>query len=653
MSAARHGLAALCCAALAAAAAAAADDAAPVDERITDFASHLVVAADGQLTVTETIAVVAGGEQIKHGLYRDFPTIYDGPWGTRVEVPFEVTAVTRDGRPEPYHSATLENGARVYIGNADVTLPPGPYVYAITYRTARQLGFFADHDELYWNATGNGWAFPIEHASATVRLPAAIAPAQVRVEGYTGAAGASERNLTATVDPASGTARFATTQPLAPYEGLTIVASFPTGVIAPPSEAEQRTAWLASNRHLLAGAGGFGVVLLYLVGAWLAVGRDPARGTIIPLFEPPLGLDAPGVRYVGGMGYDERCFTAALVSLAVKGWMRIDEKDGAFTLVSLAERTAPLSAAERRVHGALFARSGDTLTLETSNHGPLRTAIAALQTGLALEYDGKLFRANQRWIWPGVGLAAATLLAVGWYGPGAGAFGVGLMLLWLGVWSFACMSLLENVTRGWRDALRPGVGIFSRVVGLFFALVVTAISLPFLAGEVFGLFALTEMTTVWAVPLLLLLAAANWLFLYLLKQPSSAGQRVLDAIDGFRMYLTTAEGDELRQAPPKTPQQFATLLPFAIALGVEHAWSERFADVLAAAAERGDSGAYQPGWYRGRSWHDLGARGVTAMVGSSLSSAVASSSVAPGSRSGSSGGGSSGGGGGGGGGGGW
>jgi len=650
VSGARGVLAALCCAVLAAAVAA--DDAAPVDERITDFASHIVVAVDGQLTITETIAVVAGGEQIKRGIYRDFPTIYGGAWGTRVEVPFEVAAVTRDGRPEPSHRETQENGVRVYIGDADVTLPPGPYVYTITYRTARQLGFFADHDELYWNATGNGWAFPIERASATVQISASIPPAQVRVEGYTGPAGATDRNLIATVDPASGAARFATTQPLGSYEGLTIVVSVPKGFIQPPSEAAQRDAWLASNRHLLAGAAGLGIVLLYLVGAWLVVGRDPSRGTIIPRFTPPLELDAPGVRYVGGLGWDERCFTAALVSLAVKRWVRIDEQDGAFTLASLAERTTPLSATERRVYGALFTTKGETLALERANHGRLRAAIAALQAGLALEYDGKLFRANQGWIWPGVALSVATLLAVGWYGPGAGALGVAMMLVWLGIWSFACMSLVENVTRGWRDALRPGVGVLTRVFALLFAVVATAISLPFLAGEAFGLFALTQMTTIWSAPLLLLLAAANWWFVHLLKQPTANGQRVLDAIDGFRMYLTTAEGDELRQAPPKTPQQFEAMLPFAIALGVEPAWSERFADVLAEAAARGERGAYQPGWYHGRSWHDLGARGFTSMVGASLSSAIASSSTPPGASSGRSGG-SPGGGGGGGGGGGW
>ena len=622
-------------------------------ERITDFDSRIVVDRDGGLTVTETIAVLAGGEAIQRGIFRDFPTTYDGPLGTKVVVPFAIERVERDGEPEPYHTERVDNGVRIYIGDADRQVPIGPHVYRITYRTAEQLGFFADHDELYWNVTGNGWAFPIDRATATVVLPDDVPRADVRLEGYTGPQGSTERALSTSVE-ADGTLRFTASRPLDQYEGLTIVASFPKGFVHEPSDDERRAAWLRSNRHLVAGGAGLGLVVLYYLIAWLAVGRDPRRGTIIPLFEPPLGLDAPGLRYVAGMGYDERCFTAGVVSLGVKGWLRIDEEDGEFTLARPKEkdRRINLSAAEKRLHGALLAHD-ESVKLEQKSHGRLRAAIESLRTGLALEYEGAMFRLNRRWLWPGLVLSVLTLLALGWYAPGGGAASAGMafIMVWLGAWSFACLSLIENVRRGWRDALRPGLGIGGRIGGVILAIVVTAFALPFLAGEVFGVFAMTEMTTVWAAPLLLALAFVTWLFSYLLKQPTGAGQQLMDQIAGFRMYLETAEGDGLRQAPPKTPQLFETMLPFAIALGVEHAWSERFAAVLQAAAEQGGTAA-QPHWYRGQSWNRIGASHFSSMVGSSLSSAISSSSVAPGSKSGSSGG-SSGGGGGGGGGGGW
>ena len=119
------------------------------------------------------------------------------------------------------------------------------------------------------------------------------------------------------------------------------------------------------------------------------------------------------------------------------------------------------------------------------------------------------------------------------------------------------------------------------------------------------------------------------------------------------MYLGTAEQELLEAAhpPARTPELFEKFLPYALALGVENAWAEKFQDVLARAAL--EKGGYRPGWYRGGAWGAMGASAFAASLGSSFSSALSSASTPPGSRSGSGGGGSSGGGGGGGGGGGW
>ncbi len=636
-------------------AAAALDDETPNDaaERIRDYHSVIVVDESGGLTVTETLAVQAAGDRIKHGIYRDFPTLYDGgTWGLKRSVPFEVVAVERDGQPEPYHLEDLDNGVRVYLGDRDSEVAPGPHTYRLTYRTAQQLGFFADHDELYWNVTGNGWIFPIDRATARVELPGDLPRAGLVLEGYTGASGSTERHLTSAIDP-QGNATFATTAPLDSYEGLTIVASFPKGFVREPTDAERRWALLGANLDLVAGVLSLLVVLIYYLVMWVMIGRDPSRGTIIPLFEPPAAIDAPGVRYVRGMGYDERCFTAALVSMAVKGWLHITETDGDFTLVSHPNRATPLSGPEKRLNTALFGHGGEELELKQKNHGRMRAGIKALRDGLSAEYERKLFNTNRSWIIPGLVGSALALLVMAWFARGAGFVAMVFLLIWLTVWSFACLQLLEVVLRGWRDALRPGPGVLTRVLTIIAALIFTVIALPFFFGEAAALFMMSQITTIWAAPLALALGGINWLFYYLLKQPTRAGQALMDQIDGFAMYLSTAEGDALRMAPPKTPQRFEAMLPYAIAFGVEHQWSKRFEDVLRAAGERDHDSSYNPTWFNGRSWSQLGATGFTSMVGSSLSSAVASSSTAPGSSSGSSGGGSAGGGGGGGGGGGW
>jgi hypothetical protein len=88
-----------------------------------------------------------------------------------VQVGFDVVDIQRDGRAEPWSTTYVSNGVSIRIGDKDVFLDDGDHTYQITYRTTRQIGFFQDFDELYWNATGNGWTFPIEHAQAIIRLP--------------------------------------------------------------------------------------------------------------------------------------------------------------------------------------------------------------------------------------------------------------------------------------------------------------------------------------------------------------------------------------------------------------------------------------------------------------------------------------------------
>ncbi|HVG92659.1 MAG TPA: DUF2207 domain-containing protein, partial [Alphaproteobacteria bacterium] len=140
-------------------------------EGIRAFDSRITVNSDGSMQVVETIAVESAGVDIVHGIYRDFPTRYRDRVGNNYSVLFDIVRLRRDGNTEPYHTEDLSDGVRVYFGSSSFNLPPGPHTYQFTYRTNRQLGFFRDHDELYWNVTGNGWKFPIDAATATVFLP--------------------------------------------------------------------------------------------------------------------------------------------------------------------------------------------------------------------------------------------------------------------------------------------------------------------------------------------------------------------------------------------------------------------------------------------------------------------------------------------------
>ncbi len=176
--------------------------AASAEERILGFASEVAIRPDGGLQVDETITVKVEHNRINRGIFRDFPTRYEDHRGTRVVVPFEVVSVHRDGQPENYGVERLANGERVRIGREEQMLSLGVHEYRIVYRTARQLGFFDRHDELYWNVTGNGWPFVIERATARVRLPQPVPADRLSAEAYTGPQGA--RGHDATVSVATG-----------------------------------------------------------------------------------------------------------------------------------------------------------------------------------------------------------------------------------------------------------------------------------------------------------------------------------------------------------------------------------------------------------------------------------------------------------------
>jgi uncharacterized membrane protein len=150
---------------------------------------------------------------------------------------------------------------------------------------------------------------------------------------------------------------------------------------------------------------------------------------------------------------------------------------------------------------------------------------------------------------------------------------------------------------------------------------------------------------------------ASYVFYHLLKAPTLAGAKIFDEVDGFKMFLVTAEKARLEalNPPQVTPEVFERFLPYAIALDCENQWSKKFEAEAAAAGTAASSGynSYSPLWYSGSSFNNLGTAAFTSALGASMASAAASASTAPGSSSGSGGGGFSGGGGGGGGGGGW
>lgn len=609
-------------------------------EHIRDFRAEVVVLADGSVEVTEEIEVVALGHTIKRGIYRDLKlTSYD-PIGL-FSPDFAVLEATRDGAEETHRVSSTGAGVRVWLGHPDRFLAPGVYRYRLRYRMADQVDRYEDFDEIYWDVNGTGWSFVTMRVSAAVVLPAGASVLQH--SAYTGYAGEKGGEVT-TTRRADGAMVFTTTRPLAAGENLTVAVGFPKGVVT----GERGGAWLRwmFERDPLEVAA---VLLAVLVGyygvVWLFVGRDPRAGTIVPVYSPTIPPAA--MRFIRRMGFDSDCVAAAVLSMAVKGHVTLDE-DGENRLT--VRRAVPpdgapdLSPGEAALYASLLGAQGSIL-LDQRNQSTLARGRGALQQHFERTFNRHFFRRNTVWFVVGAILTVLGWLIVSMTQP--------FLLLafaqaiWLGVLGFMVFTLGSQALRMWRS-VRAG-GSKAERIG-FAIMMVFGVGVTWAFGSSFvGISLEMGWETTAAV---VVLGGINLLFLHLLKAPTALGREALDEIEGTRRYLTVAEADRLRfhNPPERTPQHFEAMLPYAVALGVETDWTRQFADVLERAAAV-PGGGYRPRWYHGSRFSGARLSDLGHTLGASYATAATpkSSSSGGGSR----GGGSSGGGRGGGGGGGW
>jgi hypothetical protein len=365
-------------------------------EKILSFHSDIKINGDASLTVTETIRVRAENDQIKRGIYRDFPTRYREKYGLTRRVGFRVLQVLRDGQPEAFHLEGSALGQRVYMGRKEVILNPGDYTYTLVYETDRQLGFFSEFDELYWNVTGNDWNFPIEKASATVHLPEGAGGKVLSTAAYTGPKGTRGQDFEKEIDPYRSQVHFVTTEPLARHEGLTVAVSWPKGLVSAPAGQEGWRALVSDNRCFLFGLFGILIILAYYLFVWHRVGRDPEKGVVVVRYNPPEGLSPAAMRYIWNQGYDDKAFTAAVINLAVKGRLNIIERDDKYAVRrKKGQPGQPISPDEEKIFQSLF-NQREEVWFDRPDRTVIQSAVSALKHNLEYGYEKAYFLRN-RW----------------------------------------------------------------------------------------------------------------------------------------------------------------------------------------------------------------------------------------------------------------
>ena len=616
-------------------------------EVVRHFHSDIAVEKSGLIKITETIEVNAEGVDIRHGIFRDFPLTRRDGADRLYEVDFKLLSVTRDGVTEPYHTQSIDNGIRIYAGNADFYVPEGVHTYKFTYETDRQIGYYEDADQFYWNITGNFWQFPILTSDADITLPDGTMVNAVHV--YTGALGSKGADATNHID--ASRVYVTASRPFKTKEGMTVQIDMPPGTIDQPTHMKEWRWWLKDNRNIILGILASVLVWGWYGRAWSKVGRDPPRGVMVPRWDAPDGISPALVNYIdnkgfGGIGWT--AFSAAAINLAVKGYIKLDDFDESITVTALKSGLGrELPSGERTIFQRVQIAADHEFRIAKSNGMSVQNLGGEFTSAIEKEHRGKYYQFNVGYIVVGIILSVLSFVAI----------------LALGRFSDdgIFMSIFPNV-------LAVVIGVFAGVFGRGLAkrsLVGKAISIVIfgIAGLLFlgflGLLFIatgSDLYSTGELPAILAMCGiviANLIFFFIMGAPTPLGTKMMDGIDGLRHYLTLAEKDRMnmRDAPTMSPQHFETLLPYAVALGVETPWTDTFEKWLATAKL---AATYQPVWYHGR---DMGSfsRNIGSFS-SSMESTIRSTLPAPPPGSSSSsggGGGSSGGGGGGGGGGGW
>ena len=330
---------------------------------IASFETQVDVHEDATATVTETILANFADES-RHGIYRDIPVHYADRLGQHFRLRLRVREVAdRLGQPWPYQLEDAGRYRRIRIGDPDRTVT-GLQTYRLVYEVQRGgVRFFPDHDECYWNLTGNEWAVPMRRVRAEVDLPAAAL--EVRAMAFLGGYGSTDQLRDAELRHLGHRVILEPARGLEAYEGLTAAVAWSKGAVHPPALHQVAGWWIQDNWVYLIPF----LVLAVMAWTWQTRGRDPRpERTQVVQYEPPEGLTPAEVGALMDQRVDVRDLTSTIIDLAVRGFLRIEPVGSDYRLVSLkglADGMA-LKPHERTFLQRLFNpnwKAGDTVNL--------------------------------------------------------------------------------------------------------------------------------------------------------------------------------------------------------------------------------------------------------------------------------------------------
>jgi uncharacterized membrane protein len=549
--------------------------------RIESFQSEIIVMPDGSIDVTENVQAHFIG-RLWHGLYRTIPVEYVTPQGLNYSLFVDVKRVTDSGGRALKYESSRERHYRklkIYVPEADNSTQN----ISIEYTVSDALRFFEDHDELYWNVTGDAWDIPIESARARILLPEGTT--NIRANVFTGTYRSRAQN--ADVDIAGNGVEVRTRDALHFHEGLTVAVAFDKGFVRQPSTASKVALFFRSNWPLGIPIAAF-AVMFYL---WWTRGRDPRLRPIAAQYEPPDQLTPGEAGTLVDNSADMRDITASIVDLAVRGYIVIEEHQKDRMLGLMHDKDYNFIVQKGRAEWAKLKAHEQSLLEGLFTTGTVGESVS--MSSLENRFYQKL---------PGIkSNIFSSLVTHGYYSRRP-------------------------------DSVRNAYIIGGIAIGFFVFLV---------GAKVASTLGMAPLTFAVAA---ILTGAIICAFGWFMPAHTEQGTRTLEGVLGFEDFLIHVESERFNRMI-KTPEMFEKFLPFAMALGVEKNWSRAFQGIMTQPPQWYRGSSYGPNFYPMAFTNDLGY--MSSRASSVMTSAPRSSGGSGFSGGGSSGGGFGGGGGGG------
>jgi len=489
---------------------------------IERFDARIRVNRDASIDVTETITARFVGSY--NGLFRTIPLEYHTGQGLN----WTLGVSRQSAQDDAGRNLRTETSRQGHYVKYKVWIPgavDAMRTIVLRYRATNGLRFFDEHDELYWNVTGDEWEVPIRVATAVIELPPNTTG--VRAIALNGVYGSTARDATVGID--GNDVHLMMPHPLEYHEGLTAVVGWDKGVVTEPSTLARAWGTLRSNWPLLIPI----PVFLFAFASWWRRGRDPRRRPIAVQYEPPPKMSPAEAGTLLDNSADMRDITATMVDLAVRGTMRIEEHQnpklfglfGGGTEYSL-HRLKPVSADysdgmaphERTMYSGIFLGHDEVVPLSELKDEFYKQ----LPTIRDAVFD--------------------TLTANGFY-----------------------RSRPDKVKQTWMG-VAVGIGILVAIGGTFLSKATLLTPVPFvIAGILSGVILL--------------------IFAQIMPARTEAGTRALEQVLGFEEFLRRVESEHLKRVIIGHPELFDKYLPYAMAFGVERQFARAFEGIYTQAPQ--------------------------------------------------------------------